>query len=146
LPEIWTGMIQRIQRTQLMDFVSVQSAGLWEQIKVRGKRITVLGEVPMSGTPKVQVGETEHKQVSCQRPLSEMELRDFKNVIHNLMQDALTVWADAWAELDGRMPSGEKDPVESHQRVEPSCGWSEYFEKMWVLRHYLDFTKKLSQQ
>ena len=100
----------------------------------------------MSGTPKVQVGETEHKQVAHPKPLSESELRDFKNVVHNLMQDALTVWADAWAELDGRLPSGGKDTVESHQRLEPSCGWSEYFEKMWVLRHYLDFTRKLSQQ
>jgi hypothetical protein len=100
----------------------------------------------MSGTPKVEIGDTEHKQVAHQKPLSETELRDFKNVIHNLMHDALTVWADAWAELDGRLPSGGKNPVESNERLEPSCGWSEYFEKMWVLRHYLDFTKKLSQQ
>jgi hypothetical protein len=128
-----------------MDFVSAQSADLWVQ-KGSTKRITVLGEVPMSGTPKDQVGETEHKHITPQRPLSEMELRDFKNVIHNLMQDALTVWADAWAELDGRLPSDGKGPVASNQRLEPSCGWSEYFEKMWVLRHYLDFTRKLSQQ
>ena len=105
----------------------------------------VLGEVPMSGTPKVQVGETEHKQVASQRPLSEMELREFKNVIHNLMQDALTVWADAWAELDGRLPSGTKGIEGSDLKFDPSCGWTEYLEKMWILRHYLEFTKKFSQ-
>jgi len=56
-------------------------------------------------------------QVVSQKSSSTTELQDFKNVTNKLIQDA-----------------------------EPSCGWNEYLEKMWVLKHYLDFTKRLSQQ
>ncbi len=73
------------------------------------------------------------------------ELQDFKNVTNNLVQDALTVWADLWAELEGFVePDGATGGAKSE--FEPSCGWTEFLEKMWVLKHYLDFVKRLSQQ
>jgi hypothetical protein len=27
----------------------------------------------------------------------------------------------------------------------PECGWPEFLEKMWLLRHYLDYAKRLSE-
>jgi hypothetical protein len=73
------------------------------------------------------------------------ELQDFKNVTNNLVQDALNVWADLWAELEGRVEP-DNATREASGKFEPSCGWTEYLEKMWVLKHYLDFVKRLSQQ
>jgi len=110
----------------------------------------------MSETLRAATGEGNHEQVASQGPLSTAELKDFKNVTNNLMQDALNVWADLWAELEGpRFCLRQEDagasgvmvkPESAEGGFEPSCGWNEFLEKMWVLRHYLDFTKRLSQQ
>jgi hypothetical protein len=62
------------------------------------------------------------------------------------MQDALNVWAELWAELEGRVTSGVMVLPEAENGFKPSCGWPEFLEKMWVLKHYLDFTKRFSQQ
>jgi hypothetical protein len=99
----------------------------------------------MSETPReVNAGEG-NGQIVSQESSSATELQDFKNLTNKLIQDALAVWADLWAELDGRMePDG--DGRQTDGKFEPSCGWTEYLEKMWVLKHYLDFTKRLSQQ
>ena len=74
------------------------------------------------------------------------ELQDFKNINNSIMQDALNVWADLWAELDGRVGSRDIPKPGSSEGFEPSCGWSEFLEKMWVLWYYLDFSKRISQQ
>lgn len=93
---------------------------------------------------KIDVNDGDGQLVS-HRPLPTTELEDFKNVTNNLIQDALTVWADLWAEMEGRV---EPDSTghRTNNKFEPSCGWTEYLEKMWVLKHYLDFVKRLSQQ
>jgi hypothetical protein len=93
---------------------------------------------------EVNAGEG-NGQVVSQGPSSATDLRDFKNVTNRLIQDALAVWAELWAELEGHGgPNGTAR--EADGKFEPSCGWTEYLEKMWVLKHYLDFTKRLSQQ
>jgi hypothetical protein len=99
----------------------------------------------MSETPKKVNVKNDNGQVVSRRSSSPTELEDFKNVTNSLVQDALTVWADLWAELEGRVePDGTGQ--KTNNRFEPSCGWNEYLEKMWVLKHYLDFVKRLSQQ
>ncbi|MEJ2705488.1 MAG: hypothetical protein P8Z79_23855 [Sedimentisphaerales bacterium] len=99
----------------------------------------------MSETP-AKANVTNHNgQLDSQSTSHLSELQDFKNVTNNLVQDALNVWADLWAELEGRVePDGAAGGANS--KVEPSCGWTEFLEKMWVLKHYLDFVRRLSQQ
>jgi hypothetical protein len=99
----------------------------------------------MSGTPRKVNIEEGNGHIESQQSLSTTELQDFKNVTNNLVQDALTVWADLWAELDSQVGPDGTDQ-ETKKNFEPSCGWNEYLEKMWVLKHYLDFVKRLSQQ
>ena len=86
----------------------------------------------------------ENDQSSLQKPSSITELQNFKNVNNSLMQD--NVWAELWAELDGHVGPGEKSLLEAAEGFKPSCGWSQYLEKMWVLWYYLDFAKRISQQ
>ena len=88
----------------------------------------------------------ENEQVTSQKSSPTIELQNFKNVNNSLMQDALNVWADLWAELDGRVGPDDIARLEAETGFEPSCGWSEFLEKMWVLWYYLDFSKRLSQQ
>ncbi len=88
----------------------------------------------------------ENEQDSLQKSSSITDLQHFKTVNNSLMQDALNVWAELWAELDGHVGPGANPPLEMEDGFTPSCGWSQYLEKMWVLWYYLDFAKRISQQ
>ena len=88
----------------------------------------------------------ENEQDSLQKPSSITELQHFKNVNNSLMQDALNVWAELWAELDGHVGPGVNPSLDTEDGFKPSCGWSQYLEKMWVLWYYLDFAKRINQQ
>jgi hypothetical protein len=99
----------------------------------------------------------ENEQIASQKPSPITELQNFKNINNSLMQDALNVWADLWAELDssrrrqplerdGEVVSGNTVKPDIEDGFEPSCGWLEFLQKMWVLRSYLDFAKRISQQ
>ena len=75
---------------------------------------------------------------------AEQNLRHFKNVNSSLMQDALDVWAELWEEFQDRVTCGIAVLPEAKKGFIPSCGWPEFLEKMWLLRHYMDFAKSLS--
>jgi hypothetical protein len=85
--------------------------------------------------------------------------KHFRNVTRSVTQDALNVWADIWAELENDaacgIVAGPEDegapaqdvPTGSQKKgFEPSCGWPEFLEKMWVLRQNLDFLARFSRQ
>ena len=88
----------------------------------------------------------EIEQVKSNESPQITDLQNFKNINNSIMQDALNVWADLWAELDGQVGPSNIAKPEIKDGFKPSCGWSEYLEKMWVLWYYLDFSKRLSQQ
>ncbi len=86
-------------------------------------------------------------------------LKHFRNVTRSVTQDALNVWADIWAELENDAACGvvagldaegvraQNVPAGSPEKgFEPSCGWPEFLEKMWVLRQNLDFLARFSRQ
>jgi len=99
----------------------------------------------MTGTLKLIKVMDKSDHIVCQKPLPATELQHFRNVTINVMQDALNVWADIWAQLQGKVVSGVMVLPEAHNGFEPSCGWPEFLEKMWLLRHYLDFTRRFSE-
>jgi hypothetical protein len=103
-------------------------------------------EVYMAGTLKLVkvIGGNEH--TLAQTPLPVTELRHFKNIVSNVTQDALNVWAELWGELEGRVVSGITVLPEAKNGFNPSCGWPEFLEKMQLLKHYLDFVGRFSQQ
>ena len=87
-----------------------------------------------------------HEHIVCQRSLPTTELRHFKNVTGSVMQDALNVWADLWGKLQGSVTRGVMVRPEVDNGFKPSCGRPEFLEKMWLLRHYLDFAKRFSER
>lgn len=103
-------------------------------------------EVEMTGRIRLVRFGAEHEHIVSQRPLPARELQHFKNVTGSVMQDALNVWADLWGELQGSVTCGVMVLPEAENGFKPSCGWPEFLEKMWLLKHYLDFTKKFSEQ
>ena len=90
--------------------------------------------------------ETLKSGVDQSKEGSAMDLQEFKNVTNQVMQDALHVWAQLWGELEDRVPSEGRELPSVGEKDMPSCEWSEFIEKMWLLRHYLDFAKRLSHQ
>ncbi|MCH7557952.1 MAG: hypothetical protein IIB56_10905 [Planctomycetes bacterium] len=103
-------------------------------------------EVEMTGRIRLVRFEAEHEHIVSQSPLPARELQHFKNVTGSVMQDALNVWAELWGELQGSVTCGVMVLPEAENGFKPSCGWPEFLEKMWLLKHYLDFTKKFSEQ
>ena len=77
---------------------------------------------------------------------------------HKHRQDALNVWAEIWGELQQGVHTGVTIAPEADgestlsaessvgEPFKPSCGWPEFMEKMWLLRHYLDFLARFSRQ
>jgi hypothetical protein len=74
------------------------------------------------------------------------ELAHFRSVTSSVMQDALGLWADVWAELQDGVAHGVAIGPEAEKGFRPSCGWSEFLEKLWLLRHHLDFMDRFSRQ
>jgi hypothetical protein len=96
--------------------------------------------------PKKEYEMAENEQNYQQDSSSITELQNYKNINNSLMNDALNVWAELWAELDGQVGPDQKLSLDIENGFKPSCGWSQYLEKMWVLWYYLDFAKRISQQ
>ena len=134
--------------------------------------------------PKLVRFEGDESKTVAQVPSAEIELKHFQNVTNSVVQDALSVWADLWAELEhdavcgvavspedenglgtgpgphtqksacGSPPQsrngaiGSPSPIakeRDREPFQPSCGWPEFLEKMWVLRQNLDFLARFSR-
>lgn len=69
---------------------------------------------------------------------AERALKGFRYVVASINDNALAVWAELWHEFHQQVtPSGVVTP-QLEQGFVPSCGWAEFFEKFWLLKHYLD--------
>jgi len=103
--------------------------------------------------------EGDESQIVARTPLAQDEsglpiakqgdgdpLKHFRNVTSSVMRDALSVWADLWGELQNGVASGVAVDLEGGKGFEPSCGWPEFLDKMWVLRQNLDFLSRFSRQ
>ncbi len=70
---------------------------------------------------------------------AESALKNFRYIVANVDSDAQKVWVDMWNELqEGVTPGGIVLP-EMSKGFTPSCGWAEFLEKFFLLKHYLDY-------
>jgi hypothetical protein len=100
----------------------------------------------MSLTVKLLKFDGEGAQIVAQVSSPQTELKHFRNVTSSVMQDALNVWADIWGEFQDNVPCGLAVPPEAEKEFKPSCGWPDFFERMWLLRHHLEFMARFSRQ
>lgn len=74
---------------------------------------------------------------------AERALKNFRYIVSSVNQDAQRAWADLWEQLRGGVtPAGMVLP-EMQQGFKPPCGWAEFLEKFWLLKHYLDYVHRL---
>lgn len=72
----------------------------------------------------------------------EDKLRHFRNVTSSVLQDSLDTWADIWNEMENSVTCGHLVSPDVMEGFTPNCGWPEFLEKLWLLRHYLDYAKR----
>ena len=77
---------------------------------------------------------------------AEHQSNTIRYVIGAVNDDALKAWSDLWDELrDGVTPAGLVLP-EMSEGFTPSCGWPEFLEKFWLLKHYLDYIHRFCRE
>ncbi len=73
---------------------------------------------------------------------AERALKNFRYVVGAVDDDALRAWEDLWNELrQGVTPGGMVLP-EMAKGFVPTCGWPEFLEKFFLLKHYLDYIQR----
>lgn len=73
---------------------------------------------------------------------AERKLKAFRYVVASVNDEALQAWDELWNEFKtGVTPAGVVLP-QMQEGFKPSCGWGEFLEKFWLLKHYLDYLKR----
>jgi hypothetical protein len=77
-------------------------------------------------------------------PVSELE--HLLKVADAVAMDANKVWAEIWAEFKRIVTSGGLIVPEAKEGFVPACGWPEFLEKFWLLKHYLDSIQRICKK
>ena len=88
---------------------------------------------------KILSAQAEH---TCEVLTTDEKLRHFRNVSSSVLKDAQDVWGDIWDQFQGSVTHGFMVTPEAEKGFRPECGWPEFLEKMWLLKHYLDYAKR----
>ncbi len=73
---------------------------------------------------------------------AEKMLMHFRNVNASVLRDALSTWGDIWDQLEGSLVHGVMVDPEVAESFQPECGWPEFCQKLWLLKHHLDYAKR----
>jgi hypothetical protein len=71
------------------------------------------------------------------------QLAHLLKVAGSISQDANKTWADIWGELKPLATGGGLVVPEAQKGFIPECGWPEFLEKFWLLKHYLDSIQRI---
>ncbi len=72
-----------------------------------------------------------------------VQLEHLLKVAGAVTQDANKVWAEIWAEMKRFTTPGGMVVPDGENGFVPSCGWPEFLEKFWLLKHYLDSVQRI---
>ncbi len=101
------------------------------------KQFTVISR---SNIDEEQTGVSEVSEVS---PEEMYRLR--QKVLTGVLKDAQRTWAEMWHDLQGEVTDGIVIRPEAEKGCKPKCGWSEFLEKMWLLKHQIDYAQRFSE-
>ncbi len=72
-----------------------------------------------------------------------VQLEHLLRVAASVTQDADNVWAEIWSEFKPLVTADGMIRPEAGQGFTPACGWPEFLEKLWLLKHYLDSVQRI---
>ena len=64
-------------------------------------------------------------------------------VAESVSKDAVRAWADLWAQFKPHVTPGGTVLPEMQKGFVPACGWEEFLEKLWLLKHYIDSIQRV---
>jgi hypothetical protein len=74
------------------------------------------------------------------------QARHLLRVVGSVNGDAQQAWAQLYGEIKPHVsPAGSVLPSLQHGFV-PACGWAEFLERLWLLKHYLDSVHRICQE
>jgi hypothetical protein len=66
------------------------------------------------------------------------ETEHLLKVAASVARDATNTWADLWAEFKPYVTSAGLVGPDLEKGFVPQCGWTEFLERLWLLKHYMD--------
>ena len=75
-----------------------------------------------------------------------VQLDHLLKVAGSISQDANKTWAEMWGEFKRLTTGGGLVVAEAKQGFVPECGWPEFLEKFWLLKHYLDSIQRICER
>lgn len=75
-----------------------------------------------------------------------VQLDHLLKVAGSISQDANKTWAEMWGEFKRLVTGGGMVVPEAKKGFVPECGWPEFLEKFWLLKHYLDSIQRICER
>jgi hypothetical protein len=75
-----------------------------------------------------------------------VQLEHLLKVAGSITHDANKVWAEMWGEYKRLVTGGGMVVPEAKEGFVPECGWPEFLEKFWLLKHYLDSVQRICER
>ena len=72
-----------------------------------------------------------------------VQLEHLLKVAGSISRDANKTWAEVWGELKHLSTGGGMIVPETAEGFVPKCGWPEFMENLWLLKHYLDSIQRI---
>jgi hypothetical protein len=95
-----------------------------------------------SAVARTESSPDENAQREIERTNAKM--RHFRGVAAGVLNDAFLLWEEIWEVCkDPRTCEEILEGLEEPADRLPACGWPEFRKKMDLLRHYIDYTKRL---
>jgi len=94
--------------------------------------------------PDVEGSNSEEPAILPFTPMTELE--HLLKVAGSVTEDANKVWAEIWGEFKRIVSSSGMILDEAKDGFVPSCGWPEFLEKFWLLKHYLDSVRRICEK
>ncbi len=67
-------------------------------------------------------------------------------VVASINRDATETWAQLWGEFKPHVTSSGAVLPSMEKGFVPACGWTEFMERLWLLKHYLDSIARVCQE
>jgi hypothetical protein len=74
---------------------------------------------------------------------SPVQLAHLLKVAQSVSGDARQAWTELWSEFRKQKQATNDS---NDQGFEPSCGWSSFFEKFWLLKHHIDNIERICDE
>lgn len=75
-----------------------------------------------------------------------MQMEHLLKVAGSVSNDANKAWAEVWNELKVYTDKNGQTNGQSAEGFAPRCGWSEFVEKFWMIKYYLDSVARICQK